>query len=324
MSVWWKHFLNLSMIFLLVGCQAPIDHTQTMSPGASTSEQHVTPTSTTSPVLIPVEASLTPLKSMQGVLVGAGDISICGQKGDDLTADLLANIPGTIYTLGDNSNENGTSYEYLNCFGPSWGRFLDRLYPTPGNHDYGTENGSAYYDYFPTIQSVRGNGYYSYDIGSWHIIALNSVIDMSNDSFQVKWLREDLVSHPALCMLAYWHHPRWTSGTSGNNGHLATIWQILYDHGVEVVVNGNEHMYERFAPMDPTGALDLEHGIREFVAGTGGVSHYPLGEIQPNSQVRDNTAFGVLKFTLYSDGYDWEFIPVDAAGFTDSGSESCH
>jgi 3',5'-cyclic AMP phosphodiesterase CpdA len=324
MSVWWKHFLNLSMIFLLVGCQAPIDQTQTMSPGATTTEQHVTPTSTPSPVLIPVEATLTPLKSVQGILVGAGDISICGQKGDDLTADLLANISGTIYTLGDNSNENGTSYEYLNCFGPSWGRFLDRLYPTPGNHDYLPENGSAYYDYFPTIASVRGNGYYSYDIGNWHIIALNSVIDTSKDSLQAEWLREDLVSHPALCTLAYWHHPRWTSGTSGNNGHLATIWQILYEHGVDVVVNGNEHMYERFAPMDPTGALDLEHGIREFVAGTGGVSHYPLGEIQPNSRVRDNTAFGVLKFTLYSDGYDWEFIPVDAAGFTDSGSESCH
>jgi len=236
----------------------------------------------------------------------------------------LAGISGTIFTAGDNSNEDGTAYQYLNCFVPSWGRFLDRLYPVPGNHDYVTDNGSAYFDYFPTIKAVRGKGYFSYDIGSWHIIALNSVIDTSEDSLQVNWLRGDLASHPALCTLAYWHHPRWTSGTSGNNGHLAAIWQLLYDHGVDVVVNGNEHLYERFAPMDPGGRLDPAHGIREFVAGTGGVSHYPFGEIQPNSQVRDNTSFGVLKFTLDAAGYQWEFIPVEATGFTDSGNDSCH
>lgn len=324
MTTWLKGILISCLPFLLAGCQVFIDLPQTISPAPGTPEQYITPTLTASLVPIPIVASLTPTKSLQGILVGAGDISICGQKGDDLTADLLADIPGTIFTAGDNSNEDGTSYEYLNCFGPSWGRYLDRLYPSPGNHDYGTDNGSAYYDYFPTVAVVRGKGYYSYDIGSWHIIALNSVIDTSSDSLQIKWLQEDLDSHPGLCSLAYWHHPRWTSGTSGNNGHTATIWQLLYDHGVEVVVNGNEHMYERFAPMDPNGMLDLAHGIREFVAGTGGVSHYPLGEIQPNSQVRDNTTFGVLKFMLYSDGYDWEFIPIMEYSFTDNGSERCH
>jgi len=324
MSVLRKVILISCLVFLLAGCQAIIDRPQTISPAPETPEQHITPTRTASLNPTPIVTSLTPTKSLQGILVGAGDISICGQKGDDLTADLLANIPGTIFTAGDNSNEDGTSYEYLNCFGPSWGRYLDRLYPSPGNHDYGTDNGSAYYDYFPTVAAVRGKGYYSYDIGSWHIIALNSVIDTSKDSLQVVWLREDLASHPGLCSLAYWHHPRWTSGTSGDNGHTATIWQILYDYDVDVVVNGNEHMYERFAPMDPAGMLDLEHGIREFVAGTGGVSHYLLGEIKTNSQLRDNTTFGVLKFTLYSDGYAWEFIPVDATGFTDSGTDSCH
>jgi hypothetical protein len=324
MTGWWKINLIVCLAFLLHGCQASIDLTETINPEITATERQTTASPTASPAPIPVEATGTPEQSIQGTLVGAGDISICGQKGDDLTADLLADIPGTIFTAGDNSNEDGTAYEYLDCFGPSWGRFLDRIYPTPGNHDYVTDNGSAYYEYFPTIQSVRGKGYYSYDIGSWHIIALNSVIDTSKDSLQLKWLREDLASHPALCSLAYWHHPRWTSGTSGNNGHLVAIWQLLYDHGVEVVVNGNEHLYERFTPMDPTGALDLVHGIREFVAGTGGVSHYPFGEIQPNSQVRDNTTYGVLKFTLYSYGYEWKFIPVDATGFTDSGSDDCH
>ena len=235
----------------------------------------------------------TPLPS---VLVGAGDISICGQKGDDQTAALLANIPGTVFTLGDNSNEDGTSFEYLNCFDPSWGQFMDRLYPVPGNHDYVTDNAGPYFDYFSGGPVTPGRGYYSYDLGNWHIIALNSVIDIREDSTQVHWLKEDLAAHPSRCSLAYWHHPRWTSGESGDNGRLAAIWQILYENGVDVVVNGNEHMYERFAPMDPDGDLDLVRGMREFVVGTGGVSHYRFAQTHPNSQLRDNTSFGVIKF----------------------------
>jgi 3',5'-cyclic AMP phosphodiesterase CpdA len=312
------------LILFLHACRLPGDFEKTEEYIAARDDQKTTTVLSSSPTHAPgIEPTITPAPPPE-VLVGAGDISICGQKGDDLTAALLADIRGTIFTVGDNSNENGTSYEYLNCFGPSWGRFLGRLYPSPGNHDYVTENASAYYDYFASVPVERGKGYYSYDIGSWHIIALNSVINTGMDSNQIQWLREDLASHPTLCSLAYWHHPRWTSGESGNNGRMATIWETLYEYGVDVVVNGNEHMYERFAPMDPNGELDRVKGIRQFVAGTGGVSHYNFGVMHPNSEVRDNTAFGVLKFNLYAYSYDWEFIPVMGMSFNDSGSDLCH
>jgi hypothetical protein len=308
------------LVILLTACQtAGIGKQEFFT---SPSITHIPQTPTAALTSIPT-AAITPTP-LPVILVGAGDISICGQKGDDLTADLLADIPGTIFTVGDNSNENGTEYEYLNCFGPSWGRFLDRLRPVPGNHDYVIDNARPYFNYFSDTPVTPGRGYYSYDLGSWHIIALNSVINISDNSLQLQWLREDLASHQSPCTLAYWHNPRWTSGESGNSGRVTALWQTLYESGVDVVVNGNEHMYERFAPMDPTGALDLAQGIREFIAGTGGASHYRIGEIQPNSQVRDNTAFGVLKFKLYLDSYDWEFIPVAGIGFTDSGSDFCH
>jgi acid phosphatase type 7 len=320
----WKIVLISVLVFLLNSCQSTVVQNQSLSPDGTLGNIPVTqnPNALLSRTRIhPIAASPTPSSH---ILVGAGDISICGQKGDDQTADLLANIPGTIFSVGDNSNESGTAYEYLNCFGPSWGQFLDRLYPVPGNHDYVTDNASPYFDYFSGGPLTRGKGYYSYDLGSWHVIALNSVIDISTDSLQVAWVREDLASHKNLCTLAYWHHPRWTSGESGNDGRMAAIWQILYAHGVDVVVNGNEHMYERFAPLDPDGKMDLTHGIREFVVGTGGASHYRFGIIQANSQVRENSTFGVLKFDLLTNGYDWEFIPVEGMDFTDTGSDACH
>jgi hypothetical protein len=310
--------LSGCLVILLAACQVPAESQLILNSPTKFSA----PSPSITPTSLPT-VSLTPTP-MPSVLVGAGDISICGQKGDDQTADLLADIPGTIFTVGDNSNENGTAFEYLNCFATSWGQFLDRLNPVPGNHDYVTDNAGPYFDYFSDGLVTRGWGYYSYDLGGWHIIALNSVIDVSQDSLQVRWLIEDLASHPSRCTLAYWHHPRWTSGESGDNGRVAALWQILYENGVEVVVNGNEHMYERFAPMDSNGEPDLATGMREFVVGTGGASHYRYGIIHANSQVRDNTSFGVLAFNLYPDGYTWEFIPVEGMIFTDSGSGVCH
>jgi hypothetical protein len=310
--------LSGCLIILLSACHVPAGdqaepHTPTIyltpSPSVTPTSQHtVTPTTAPTPA----------------ILVGAGDISICGQKGDDHTAELLAGIPGAIFTVGDNSNESGTAYEYRNCFGPSWGQFLERLYPVPGNHDYVTDNAGPYFEYFSGGPVTPGKGYYSYDLGGWHVIALNSVIDIREGSLQLKWLHEDLASQQNLCSLAYWHHPRWTSGESGNDGRLAAVWRVLYASGVDVVVNGNEHLYERFAPMNPDGEMELASGIREFVVGTGGVSHYRFAELHPNSQVRDNTSFGVLKFTLFSDGYAWEFMPVAGMDFTDSGRDICH
>jgi hypothetical protein len=310
--------LSACLVILLAACLVPSEG----QPILNSPTEFSAPSSSITPTSLPT-VTLTPAP-LPFVLVGAGDISICGQKGDDQTAELLADIPGTVFTVGDNSNENGTSYEYLNCFGPSWGQFLERLNPVPGNHDYVTDNASAYYDYFSGSPVTRGRGYYSFDLGGWHIIALNSVIDIREGSLQVQWLKDDLATHPSRCTLAYWHHPRWTSGESGDDGRVSAVWQILYEDGVDVVVNGNEHLYERFAPMDPNGELDLATGMREFVVGTGGASHYRFAQTHPNSQVLDNTSFGVLEFNLYPDGYTWEFIPVEGMHFTDTGSDVCH
>lgn len=283
-----------------------------------------TPTFTPSPSPYPTPTpSPTPEPA---VLVGAGDIAICGQKGDDQTAALLEKIPGTIFTAGDNSNEDGLLEQYQNCFGPSWGRFLDRIRPSPGNHDYNEGNNSAYFEYFGKAAGEPGKGYYSYDLGEWHIISLNSncaYVGCGPNSDQLAWLQADLEAHPARCTLAYWHHPRWSSGFAGNDGLIAPLWRTAYQGGVDVVINGHEHHYERFAPMDKDGQMDENSGIREFVVGTGGVNLLGFGEIHPASEVRYAGSFGVLKLLLYADHYRWEFVPVEG-DFRDEGLGTCH
>ena len=346
----WLIILPLLLGLVLLSCQMPLDlnqsavqepivtvHLVTVAPNASptyTPFQPVpnTPTITPSPTptLTPTPTvTMTPTvtntpEPQPDVLVGAGDISICGQDGDDHTSELLASIPGAIYTLGDNSNENGTPGQYSDCFAPAWGRYMDRLHPVPGNHDYFFDGGASYYAYFGATAGEGGKGYYSYELGSWHIIAINSMIDVVDGSSQAQWLREDLAAHPALCTLAYWHYPRWSSGAAGNFVEMDPIIRILYDHNVDIVLSANDHIYERFSPQNPSGALDIARGIREFVAGTGGATHHGLGQIQPNSEVRNNDTFGVLEFLLYPDGYAWEFIPVRGSSFTDSGFDYCH
>jgi hypothetical protein len=203
------------------------------------------------------------------------------------------------------------------------------MHPSPGNHDYLTEkNAASYFDYFGQAAGEPGKGYYSYDLGDWHIVALNSnclnIDGCGPSSPQVEWLKADLEAHPAACTLAYWHHPRWTSGLAENSFWLDAFWQVLYEHGAEIVVSGHDHDYERFAPQNPQGEADPENGIRQFVVGTGGAGQRPFLGAQPNSEVRNSGEFGVLKLTLYPDRYDWEFIPVEGAVFTDSGSTTCH
>ncbi len=262
------------------------------------------------------------------VLVGAGDIASCDSAGDEATAKLLDNIRGTVFTVGDNAYASGTADEFERCYDPSWGRHKARTRPSVGNHEYQTPNASGYYGYFGASAGDPRKGYYSYSRGAWHIVVLNSncsaVGGCGAGSAQERWHRADLASHPAGCTLAYWHSPRFSSGSHGSNTSMQPFWNALYDYGVEVVVNGHDHHYERFAPQNASGAADPTRGIREFVVGTGGKSSYAVRTPLPNSEVRNDDTYGVLKLTLRSTSYDWQFVPQAGKTFTDSGSRTCH
>jgi hypothetical protein len=261
-------------------------------------------------------------------MVGAGDIAKCSSNGDEATAKLLNGISGTVFTTGDNVYGEGTASQFKNCYGSSWGRHKARTKPSVGNHEYFTAGASGYYDYFGSAAGDPNKGYYSYDRGDWHVIVLNSMCEKvggcGSTSPMLGWLRQDLVANPSRCTLAYFHHPLFSSGEHGNQPKMRPTWDALYAAGADVVVNGHDHDYERFAPQRPDGTRDTERGIREFVVGTGGASHYPFGAIKANSQARNANTYGVLKLTLNAGGYSWKFVPVARKTFTDSGSTSCH
>ena len=271
----------------------------------------------------PAEAPAEP-----AVLVGAGDIAACASPGSEATAALLDGIPGTVFTTGDNAYGDGTAVEFAHCYEPTWGRHRARTRPSPGNHDYGTARAAGYHDYFGAAAGEPDRAYYSYDLGAWHVIALNSncaqVGGCHAGSPQEQWLRADLAANWTACTVAYWHHPRFSSGPHGGARELWPLWQALYDAGADVVLAGHDHLYERFAPQDPAGRADPARGIRQFTVGTGGASHYGVSQIAPNSEVRNGDTFGVLKLTLHPTGYEWEFVPVAGRTFTDSGSAACH
>ncbi len=266
--------------------------------------------------------------------MGAGDIALCGSGGDEATAQLLDAIfsggaPGNVFTAGDNAYNSGTASEFADCYEPTWGRHKARTKPAPGNHDYNTGGASGYFGYFGAAAGDPSKGYYSYNLGTWHIIVVNSncseVGGCDAGSPQEQWLRADLAANPAVCTLAYWHHPRFSSSsTHGSSTLTQAIWQALYDYDAEVVVSGHDHNYERFAPQDANGGADPAGGIRQFVVGTGGKSHYSFGAPIANSDVRNGDTYGVLKMTLHSTSFDWEFVPVAGKTFSDSGSQSCH
>ena len=257
------------------------------------------------------------------ILAGAGDIATCTAYADDSTARLLDEIPGLVFTAGDNAYPSGSPESFTNCFNPTWGRHKARMHPAPGNHEYETPDAAGYFGYFGTIAGKPGEGFYSYDYGAWHIIVINSSIDVSATGPQIQWLRGDLAAHPALCTLAYFHYPLFSSGNYATADMKAT-WDALYAAGADVVISGHDHIYERFAPQTPAGVPDQARGIRQFTVGTGGRSHLPIVAVAPNSEVRDNTTFGVLKLTLHATSYDWVFVPVTGGKFTDSGSSTCH
>jgi hypothetical protein len=261
------------------------------------------------------------------VLVGAGDIATNGTA-DTATANLVLNTLGTVFTAGDNAYPDGTASDFTNKYHPTWGQFKDRTKPTPGNHDYHTKGASGYFGYFGAAADDPSKGYYSYNLGAWHVVALNSMCEQVGGcgatSPMVTWLEQDLADNPTTCTVAYFHHPLFSSGQHGNQPHMRPTWDALYAAGADVVINGHDHNYERFAPQRPDGTLDTNLGIREFVVGTGGAGLRSFSFIQPNSEVRNSNTHGVLKLTLHSSSYDWQFVPVAGQNFTDSGSENCH
>lgn len=266
-----------------------------------------------------------PTDTGAAMLVGAGDIARCNDGRDDATAALLDHIDGTVFTVGDNAYDNGSATDYAQCYAPSWGRHRARTRPTPGNHEYQTAGAAGYFGYFGAAAGDPAQGYYSYDLGEWHVIALNSEVAIDSTSAQVQWLRGDLASHPNTCTLAYWHRSRFSSGADhGSSPDLGPIWTELYAAGVDVVVSGHDHIYERFAPQTPAAAPDTAFGIRQFVAGTGGDAADALGTVAANSEVRRTGVSGVLAFALSSGRYAWHFVPVAGQTFADSGSGSCH
>lgn len=330
-----KRILCVALLSLfLTGCAGPsptlartetstltatLPPTSTASPTASTTPS---PTATATPAFT---ASPTPEPV---ILIGAGDIGVCGSDADEQTAAIVDRFPqAAIFTAGDNAYGSGTMAEFRSCFDPSWGRHKDRIRPSPGNHDYVEPDAAAYYEYFGAAAGEPGKGYYSYDLGDWHIVALNSLCGEVGGcgigSPQEQWLRADLAASNQRCSFAYMHYPRWSSGLAGGRGTVSGLFRALVDYGVEVLVSGDDHDYERFAPQNGDGQAD-PNGVRQFVAGTGGALQRVFSTPQPNSEVRNTATFGVLKFTLLPDRYSWEFIPVDGQTFSDTGEENCH
>ncbi|MDQ3691623.1 MAG: metallophosphoesterase [Chloroflexota bacterium] len=271
-------------------------------------------------LVLQTAAAPMPAMAAERVLIGAGDIAVCGRSTDDRVGALIRNTPGTVFTVGDNAYNSGTAAEFTNCYSPAWGAFRSRTRPSPGNHDYKTAYAAGYFGYFGDRAGPRGRGYYAYALGNWRIYSLNSE---RVTSAQLHWLRDDLANHPTSCVAAYFHRPLFSSGQHGNDTSVRPLWDALYAARAEIIVNGHDHNYERFAPMRPDGRAS-RRGIREFVVGSGGTSQRSFASLKPNSQVRQTGTWGALKLTLRTDGYSWEFVRAAGTAFTDSGSGTCH
>jgi acid phosphatase type 7 len=307
---------SIVIAFSVISVECGRRHETLIGPSALTSE-------TRAALLLPSDTEMPPLDiSTPEVFVGAGDIALCTAYGNhEATARLLDAIGGTVFALGDNAYMSGTAEEYRDCYDRTWGRHRSRTRPVPGNHEYESPQATPYFDYFGPNAGPHGLGYYSFNLGAWHLVSLNSNVPVSAGSAQAAWLRADLAANRTRCTLAYWHHPRFSSGRHGNEERMREFWQILYEAGAEIVLSAHDHTYERFAPQDPDGFPDNDHGMRQFVVGTGGARPYPFVNIRTNSEVRLST-LGVLKLTLSGSGYDWEFVSTSGSG--DSGSGSCH
>ncbi len=254
---------------------------------------------------------------------GVGNADGCHQMA---TSDLVLNSDASAFlALGDLQYENGTYDAFMTSYDPSFGRVKDITKPAPGNHEYNTDGAAGYYQYFDAAAGDPAKGYYSYDVGGWHIVALNSNcgdVACGAGSEQEQWLRADLAAHPTACALAYWHHPRFSSGEHGDDVRMGDLFRAADEGGVDVILNGHDHHYERFALQDADGNAD-QAGVREFVVGTGGKNHYTATKPVANSELIETATYGVLQLTLHPDAYDWQFLAEAGATFTDIGSAPC-
>jgi hypothetical protein len=264
-------------------------------------------------------------------VVAVGDIVTCDGLKPVLasayaeTAALVKPTDALVLTLGDSTYPVGALKEFNNCFKPTWGAFKDRIRPAPGNHEYMTPGAAGYYDYFADLAGPDRRGYYSFDYGGWHFISLNSNIDVSPQSPQYQWLLQDLArSKQTLCTIAYWHHPLFSSGLHGNNPQMAPFYAAVQKAGVDIILNGHDHIYERFGPQTAEAVANPTGGVREFVIGTGGAPTYPFRLIKPNSEVRNNNSHGVVRFNLAPGRYSWRYEAIAGSSFSDTGSGQCH
>jgi 3',5'-cyclic AMP phosphodiesterase CpdA len=252
--------------------------------------------------------------------------SVAAETAATVAAGLAQDPQAVVLALGDLTYPVGAAKEFTDCYAPTWGRFKDRTWPAPGNHEYYTPGAKPYFAYWG---ARAGRGYYSFELGTWHIISLDSNLAPIEHAAQLDWLRADLARHPARCTLAYWHHPLYSSGGHGSVPKMRDAWKVLYDAGAELVLSGHDHDYERFAPQDADGRLDAARGIRQFVVGTGGAYPTPFLLTVAHSEVRDSNRTGVLRLQLYAGGYGWEFVEstrLSSFGVAppDRGSAACH
>lgn len=277
-----------------------------------------------------VEPAPTAVEGETAILVGAGDIADCERSEDEVTANLLEEIAGTVFTLGDNAYPDGTRRNFEECYGPTWGRpdIKNRTRPAAGDEDYDTQGAVPYYEFFGDAAGRPTEGYYAYDAGTWRVYVLNSncasVRGCGDGSPQLAWLEGDLAANPRDCVLAMWHHPYFTSGPSeGGDATVRNFWRVLSEAGAELALSGHDHVYERFAPQTAEGDQDPD-GLVQIVVGTGGADPDRFHTLGPNSIVRERGIFGVLVLRLQPGAYEWEFITVAGREFTDTGRAECH
>jgi hypothetical protein len=321
----------------VVGCDGRSSSTATPQPTRSPSPSAASPSAAAPTPSTPgtkapggfrvvVAADIACDPSDEAYAGGAGSDHACQQRA---TAELAARLrPDAVLLPGDLQYARGELANFRRVFAKTWGRFRSITYPAPGNHEYGRGVASGYYDYFGPRAGPRGKGYYSADVGSWHLVSLNSNCELiggcGTDSPQARWLRADLARNHSRCTVALWHHPRWSSGLHGSTTKMDPLWRVLVAGDVDVLLTGHDHHYERFAPLAASGAPDRARGVREFVVGTGGNSLYPVLFRRRGSEVRIADTFGVLELTLTEGSYSWRFVPAAGGDSTDAGSSSCH